>query len=90
VYERVSGECKRVDSSTVGDWRRKQSLRITEGFGTKSIKSADETELFFTLAPNKTLSVKGSPCNEGKNSKERIMTMWADKFLPFTISYWGG
>jgi hypothetical protein len=40
--------------------------------------------MFVTLAPNKTLIVKGNPCSEGKSSKERIMVMLACSAVELT------
>jgi hypothetical protein len=47
-------------------------LRVTN---LRTFIIADETGLFFRLALNKTLSLKGDPCNGGKNSKERITVL---------------
>jgi hypothetical protein len=77
VYKTVSGECKSVDSSAVEEWRKEQLLKIFEGYEPKNIYNADETRLFFRLPPNKTLSLRGDPCNGRKNSKERIMVLLA-------------
>jgi hypothetical protein len=35
------------------------------------------TGLFFRLPSNKTLSLKGDPCNYRKNSKEKVMVLLA-------------
>jgi hypothetical protein len=67
TYKTVSGECRSVASSTVGEWRKEQLLKTTQH--SKDIYNADETGLFFRLPPNKTLSLKGSPHNSGKNFK---------------------
>jgi hypothetical protein len=40
-----------------------------------NIFNADKTGLFFRLVPNKTLTLKGDPCNVEKNSKEMIMVL---------------
>jgi hypothetical protein len=91
VYKTVSGECKNVDSSTVEEWRKEQLFKIFEGYKPTNIYNADETGLFFRLLPRKTLSLKGDPCNGGKNSKERIMVLLAcnadgtDKLPPLVI-----
>jgi hypothetical protein len=91
VYKTVSGECKSADSSTVEEWRKEQLLRIFEGYEPKNIYIVDETGLFFRLPPNKTVSLKGDPCNGGKNSKERITVLSAcnadvtDKLPPLVI-----
>jgi hypothetical protein len=77
VYKTVSGECKSVDSSTVEEWRKEQLLKISESYKPMNIYNADETGLFFRLPPNKTLSLKGDPCNGGKNSKEKITVLLA-------------
>jgi hypothetical protein len=91
VYKTALGDCKSVDSSTVEEWRKEQLLKIFEGYEPKNIYNADETVPFFRLPPNKTLSLKGDPCNGGKNSKERITVLLArnadgtDKLPPFVI-----
>jgi hypothetical protein len=88
VYKTISGECRCVDSSTVGEWRNEQLLKIIKGDKPKNIYNADKTGLFLRLPPNKTLSVKGDSCSGGKNSKERITVLLAcnadgtDKFPP--------
>jgi hypothetical protein len=87
----VLGECKSVDSSTVGQWRKEKLLKIIEGYEPKNIYNADETELFFRLPPNKTISLKRESCNGGKNSKEMIMVLslcnanGTDKLPPLVI-----
>jgi hypothetical protein len=91
VYKTVSEECKSVDSSTVEEWRKEQLLKIFYCYEPMNIYNADETGLFFRLPPNKTLSLKGDPCNGGKNSKERIMVLLdcngdgTDKLPPLVI-----
>jgi hypothetical protein len=75
VYKTVLRECRSVDFSTVGGWRKKYLLRITEGYEPKNICRADETGLFFRLPLNKTLSLKWDTCSGGKNSKERVMVV---------------
>jgi hypothetical protein len=91
VYKTVLGECKNVDSSTVEEWRKEQLLRIFEGYKSKNIYNAEEIGLFFRLPPNKTLSLKGDPCNGGKNSKKRITVVLdrnadgTDKLPPVVI-----
>jgi hypothetical protein len=70
-------ECKSVDSSTVEEWRKEQLLKIIEGYKPKNIYNADETELLFRLPTNETVSLKGDPCNGGKNSKKRITVLLA-------------
>jgi hypothetical protein len=91
MYKTVSGECKNVDSSTEEEWRKEQLLKIFDVYELKNIYNADESGLFFRLPPNKTLSLKGDPCNGGKNSKERITVLLAcnadgtDKLPPLVI-----
>jgi hypothetical protein len=55
------------------EWTKDQLVKITEGYKPKNIYNADETRLL----PNKTLSLKGEPCNGKKNSNERIMVFLA-------------
>jgi hypothetical protein len=75
----------------VEEWRKEQLLKIFGGYEPKNIYNADETGLFFRLPPNKTLSLKGDPCNGGKNSMERITVLLAcsadgtDKLPPLDI-----
>jgi hypothetical protein len=70
----------------MGQWRKEQLLRITEGYKYKDIYSA-EMGLFFRLLPNKTLSLKGITVSGENNSKERKMMLlacnadWTDKLL---------
>jgi hypothetical protein len=51
------------ESAKVGEWRKEQLLKITKGYEPKNIYNAHETGLYISLPPNKTLSVKGNPCN---------------------------
>jgi hypothetical protein len=64
----VLGEC-RLHTSTIGELRKEQSLKITECNKPKNINNINETGLFFRLLPNKTPSLKGGCCNGRKNSK---------------------
>jgi hypothetical protein len=52
-------------------------LNVFEGYEPNNIYNTDETGLFFRLPLNKTLSLKGDPCNGGKNFKDRIMVLLA-------------
>lgn len=85
-------ECRSVNSSTV-EAQTKQLLKITEGYEPRSIYNADHTGLFFTLPPNNTLSFKGNPYNEVKNSKQSTdntsvsLQCWWNRQIS-TISYW--
>jgi hypothetical protein len=45
------------------------------GYKPKNIYKVDESGLFFRLLPNKIMSFKRDPLNDGKNSKERIMVL---------------
>lgn len=51
--------------------RKAQVLKIIESC------NADETGLFVRLPHNKTLSLKGNPCNGGRNTKKRVMVLLA-------------
>jgi hypothetical protein len=77
TYKTESGKYKSADSSAVVAWRKEQLLKISGGFKPKDIYNADETGLFFRFPHNKTLSLKGDPCNGRKNSKERIPILTA-------------
>jgi hypothetical protein len=61
----------------VGEWRKEQLLKVIDAYGPKNICIADETGLFFRFPPNSTPSLKGDPCNGGKNSKEKITILLA-------------
>jgi len=58
-----------MDSSTVEKWRKELLFKINEGYKHK-IYIASEAGLFSRLPPDKTWSLKGDPCNGGKNSNE--------------------
>jgi hypothetical protein len=47
-----------VCSSTVEEWRKEQSLKITEGQKPKNIYNGNKTGLFFRLAPTTTRRTK--------------------------------
>jgi hypothetical protein len=59
------------------EWRNEQLLKITECYKPQNIYNADETEHFFRLPTNKTLSLKGGPYNGGNNSKGRTTFLLA-------------
>jgi hypothetical protein len=75
----------------VEEWRKEQLLITVEGYEPKNVYIADETGLFFTLPPNKTLNLKRDPCSGGRNSKERITVLLAysvdgtDRLPPIVI-----
>jgi len=58
-----------MDSSTVEEWRKELLFKINEGYKHK-IYNASEAGLFSRLPPDKTQSLKGDPCDGGKNSNE--------------------
>jgi len=58
-----------MDSSTVEKWRKELLFKINGGYK-HMIYNASEAGLFSRLPPDKTWSLKGDPCNGGKNSNE--------------------
>jgi hypothetical protein len=58
-----------------GECRKGQLLKIIGGAEHKNTHNSDETGLFYKLPPNKTLSLKGDPCNGWKNSAEKITVL---------------
>jgi hypothetical protein len=54
---------------TVADWKGKIE-ELVAGYEPRNVYNGDETGLFFTVLPSKTLTVRGDKCTGGKLSKE--------------------
>jgi DDE superfamily endonuclease. len=79
VYKTIR-KVQSVDFSRLQEYRKEQLLKIIECYEPKNIKNiynADDTGLFCMLPPNKTLSLKGDPCNGGEHSRKRITNLLA-------------
>lgn len=74
VFKKVCGESASVDNTVCENWKEKLP-DIVQGFHPDDIYNADETGLFFKCLPDKTMALKGDPCNGGKNSKDRITVL---------------
>jgi hypothetical protein len=61
-----------VDSETVEAWKNYQLLHEIEGYDLCDINNADETGLFFSLQPSKTLTFQGHFCHGGTKSKQQV------------------
>jgi hypothetical protein len=65
--------------------------KLIEGYEPRNIFNADETGLFYSLLPNKTLAFKGEKCHGGKLSKERLTVLYccnsdgSEKLQPVVI-----
>lgn len=70
-FGKISGEKNYVDHQDVTNWLEKWET-IRQEYADEDIFNLDETGLFFNLAPDKTLRVKGENCAGGKLSKERV------------------
>ncbi|GBO26038.1 Tigger transposable element-derived protein 4, partial [Araneus ventricosus] len=69
---KVVGEAASVCSSDINHWMENVWPDITRNYDEKDIFNADETGLFYKLAPNQTLKFNGEKCIGGKLSKVRI------------------
>ncbi|GBO40494.1 hypothetical protein AVEN_79255-1, partial [Araneus ventricosus] len=66
---KVVGEAASVCSSDINHWMQNVWPDIIRSYDEKDIFHADETGLFYKLAPNQTLKLKAEKCAGGKLSK---------------------
>jgi hypothetical protein len=70
-----------VDFEAAEDWKSKLNLVISE-YPPKNQFNADETGLFYTQMPRKSLVQKGEKCKDGKLCKEGLSVLfWLKKFF---------
>ena len=62
----ICSESKAVDDVTVQHWNEEVLLGILSGYQPQNIYYCDETGLFYSLLPSKTLAEKGDLCHGGK------------------------
>jgi len=74
-FGKVCEEVKAVDTSVVNDWHTTKWPKLREGFSDQDVFNADETGLFYSLMPDKTLKFKDEKCIGGKLSNERVTVL---------------
>ena len=72
---RVCGESAGVDDERVGEWRTETLPTIIQDYDPRDIFNADETGLFYRMAPDKTLAFTGEECHGTKQNKDRLTVM---------------
>jgi hypothetical protein len=75
AYRNQSDESRNIDSETVEDWKNYQLLQEIKGYDFCDINNADETCLFFSLQPSKTLIFLGHFCCGGTKSKQWVTVL---------------
>ncbi|GBO07456.1 hypothetical protein AVEN_33973-1 [Araneus ventricosus] len=71
LLKQICGEAKSVNPNEVTDLIRKLKS-LLKGYNGRDIFNADETGLFYSVLPDKTLCFKGEKYSGGKISKERL------------------
>ena len=72
----LSGEAADVDPTVVSDWSERLKT-ICQGYALKDIFNADETGLFYSALPTRSMAVKVVNTSGKKMSKERITVLLA-------------
>lgn len=71
-FRKLCGESAAVDTIIISDWKDGISdCRICTG----KCFTADETEIFFGVLQEKTISFKGDVCNGGKMRKQILYSV---------------
>ena len=70
-FRKLHGEGGDVSDDTVSDWKSKLA-ELCSGYDPKDIYNMDETGLFFRATTKHSYQFKGSDCNGGKHSKDRL------------------
>jgi hypothetical protein len=90
VFKKLAGESAEVSLESTDAWL--ESLPFLMGCcETRDVYNADETGLFFTVLPDRTLASKGESCHGGKHSKDRptvllcVNSDGSDKQVPIVI-----
>ena len=72
TFKTVQGEAGAVDLQPLFVWQQQVLQPLLRQFSTDDVFNLDETELFWRLLPNKTMSFRGERCTGEKKSKHRI------------------
>lgn len=75
TFGKNCGEASSVSSSVVSQWIEEVWLEKKTSYADDDIFNADETGIFYRMAPDKTLKFKGEKCVGGKQSKERLSVL---------------
>jgi hypothetical protein len=74
VFKKLVGESTEVSVESTDTWL--ESLpSLLEGYEPCDVYNADETGLFFSVLPDRTLAYKGQSCHGGKYSKDRLAVL---------------
>lgn len=83
-------ESEAINFAKVTDYRSNKLRSLLEEYAPQDIFNCDETGVFYTVLPDRTLSFSGDTCSGGKHIKERIAVMVGanavgDEKLPLLI-----
>ncbi|CAF3328501.1 unnamed protein product [Rotaria socialis] len=71
----ICGESRSVDQNTVDYWKTRLT-NIIEHYDPDDIFNCDETGLFYTLMPDRSMTVDRNDCKWGKRSKDRYTDLY--------------
>jgi hypothetical protein len=74
-YTVVSGKSGSVSQDTVDHWINESLPALLDGYELKDIFNTDETALFYSLMPDKSLNIQGEACTGEKKSSERLTVL---------------
>lgn len=67
----IKGMTMSGESETVKSWKERLPQTLA-GYRPKNILNMNETQKFYCMLPNKSLSEAAKQCRDGKQSKERL------------------
>ncbi|KAL7290460.1 hypothetical protein TKK_0016148 [Trichogramma kaykai] len=73
-YKSICGESIDVDMAVVNDWFSRVK-GICDAYSDRDVYNLDETGLFYTALPDKTMCLQNEKCSGGKLSKEWLTVM---------------
>ncbi|XP_069354655.1 tigger transposable element-derived protein 4-like [Maniola hyperantus] len=74
-FSKINEEARDVDINVTKDWVNKVWPKLRDSYAPNDIFNANETGIFFNMAPDQTLKFKGEKCVGGKLFKERITVL---------------
>ncbi|KAJ0174892.1 hypothetical protein K1T71_010000 [Dendrolimus kikuchii] len=77
LHRQVSGKPDSTDDRVVQEWISQKWLTLSEDYGPDNIFNADETGLFYNMAPNWALKWKGEDCSGGEIANQRLTILVA-------------
>ena len=75
-FIQVSGERAATDQVGADDWIKNVLPEVIAGYDPNDVFNADETGLFYRVAPSGTLDVAGSQPTGGKTPKDRVTVLF--------------